>query len=297
MVVFAQDGARSVWRAALSGPHGELVLSTYEAPGELEVWLTDIDGFYGGVGVESSDIQRKLGHGMLSVPARRSGRTLTLKGTIVAPGMNARDLSSRFTSSLLWDGALGNLTVSSDWGELSCAVRIDGAVKTELLSDVGLHFEVPLLAPEPWLYGPEFNTQIFPAGQGTGLRYPLFAQKPKPEGTLHFGDQALPSSVALAHEGNATAYPTYVVQGEWDSGFRLVNSGRVIEYPYQVHSAAPVTVDCHKGAIYIGGFDMSYLLTRREWHSVPARSGFQPRVESLAPSTGWVDVHLRDTYI
>lgn len=287
-------------RVTLTGAHGSLILSTFEDAATddgLEVWVTDLLGWDGGTGVEAADVQRKIGHGMLSYPARRTGRTLTLKGTIIAKALPIRELASRFTSSLLWDGELGALSVESDNGILTCEVRIDGDPKIEYLGDTAFNFEVPLLAPEPWLYGPEFTTQIFPAGQGTGLRYPLFAQKPKPEGTLHFGDQALPSSVALAHEGNATAYPTYVVQGEWDSGFRLVNSGRVIEYPYQVHSAAPVTVDCHKGAIYIGGFDMSYLLARREWHSVPARSGFQPRVESLAPSTGWVDVHLRDTYI
>ena len=48
--------------ARLEGAHGELVLSTDELGEAAEFWLTDLDGFFGGVGVQAHDVQRKIGH-------------------------------------------------------------------------------------------------------------------------------------------------------------------------------------------------------------------------------------------
>ena len=39
-----------------------------------EVWVTGLQGWDGGTGVEAADVQRKIGHGMLlPTPARRTG--------------------------------------------------------------------------------------------------------------------------------------------------------------------------------------------------------------------------------
>ena len=58
-----------------------------------------------------------------------------------------------------------------------------------------------------------------------------------------------------------------------------------------------IDIDCGKGTIIIGGSDQTAELTRRQWHTAPANSPFTVAVEALAPSTGWVDVHFKDTYI
>lgn len=284
-------------RVTLTGAHGSLILTTFEdgaSDDGLEIWVTDLQGWDGGTGVEAADVQRKIGHGMLSYPARRTGRTLTLKGTIIAKGLPIRELASRFTSSLLWDGELGALSVESDNGILTCEVRIDGDPKIEHLGDTAFNFELPLLAPEPWLYGPAVATQIFPAGTSVGLRFNLFA--PDPKGVISFGSQAS-QSAAIAHEGNVTAHPTYIIRGEWSSGFRITNGDRVIEYPYSVITPSPVTIDCTRGTVTINGADHTADLTRRDWHSIPAKSGFAPTIEALAPATGWCDVIVRDTYL
>lgn len=280
--------------AALTGAHGDLVLTAQEESETAEFWLTDLDGFYGGVGVESDDVQRKIGHGTLSNPARRTGRTLTLKGYFEFDSDRTRAVADRFVSGLLYDGSQGELTVQVGELTLSCPVRLDGEIKHSYEGTRAFNLEVPLLAPEPWLYAPTRVYQIFPAGAGTGLRFPLYA--PEPSGILSYGTTP-PQAASIAHEGNATAHPTYRVQGEWASGFRLTAAGRTIEYPYAVTTQAPVEIDCARGRVMISGMDHTYQLTRREWHSCPPRGALTVQVESLAPATGWVDIEFSDTYI
>lgn len=281
--------------ARLTGAHGEVILSTGELPSDAELWLTGLNGWFGGVGVEANDVQRKLGHGMMSNPALRTGRTITLGGYFEFDSDRTRSIADRFVSGILFDGKLGTLTVSIYGLELHTRVRLDGEIKHTYESGMrAFNMEIPLVAPEPWLYAEPRIYQIFPAGAGTGLKYPLFA--PKPAGVLSYGEQA-PQGAAIAHEGNANAYPKYVVQGEWASGFRLTASGNIIEYPYPVHPTANVEIDCATGQVLIAGMDHTYQLTRREWHKAPPHAGFTVEVEALAPSTGWVDVHFKDTYI
>nr|DAS04965.1 MAG TPA: tail protein [Caudoviricetes sp.] len=285
-------------RVELTGAHGSLVLTTFEEPvGDLEVWVTDLAGWVGGVGVESDDAQRKLGHGMVHAPARRTGRTLTLKGSAVSnTGVQVRELADRFVSSLLWDGHLGTLRVATDTLDLTGEVRLDGDVKVEFLGDSAFLFEVPLFAPEPWLYGVPRTYQLYPAGAGVGLRFPLFYPEQPTRGVLSFGSQA-PMTTSIVNEGNVDAYPIYTVRGDWSSGFRITAENRVIEYPYAVLATAPVTIDCARGRLLIGGVDRTSELVSREWHKIPARAGFVPVVQALAPATGWVDVTARSTYI
>ena len=66
------------------------------------------------------------------------------------------------------------------------------------------------------------------------------------------------------------AYPIYTVRGDWSSGFRITAENRVIEYPYSVVATAPVTIDCARGRLLIGGVDRTSELVSREWHKNPA---------------------------
>lgn len=280
--------------AHLTGAHGEMILTAQEDSERAEFWLTDLDGWFGGVGVEAHDVQRKIGHGMMLNPAIRTGRTLTLKGYFYFDSDRTRAVADRFVSGLLYDGKPGTLTVTVGELELSCQVRLDGEIKHAYETTQDFTLEVPLVAPEPWLYGKPITTQIFPSGAGTGLKYPLFF--PEPTGVLSYGAKP-PQGAAITHQGNATAHPKYVVRGEWPSGFRLTSAGRIIEYPYAVTQSSPVTIDCARGQVLIAGMDFTHQLTWRDWHSVPPRAGFTVEVEAPAVSTGWVDIEFRDTYI
>ena len=148
-------------------------------------------------------------------------------------------------------------------------MRLDGEIKHSYDGMRAINFEVPLFAADPFLYGEPIVYQAFPAGSGVGLRYPLYAAEPK--GALFYGQQA-PRYVGATNEGNATAHPTYTIQGEWSSGVRITsNDGKVIEYPYPITTTSPITIDCARGACLIEGRDASNRLSARQWHTIPPR--------------------------
>uniref|UniRef100_A0A7H2BGC2 Uncharacterized protein n=1 Tax=Rothia terrae TaxID=396015 RepID=A0A7H2BGC2_9MICC len=99
------------------------------------------------------------------------------------------------------------------------------------------------------------------------------------------------------NEGNATAYPTITVRGDWPAGFTLTANGKRLTYAAPVHNSTPVVVDCKTGSVLTGDMDKTYQLTERAWLAVDPESTFQPTIRALAPSSGWADVEISSTYI
>lgn len=278
----------------LYGAHGDLVLTNQERE-MVKFALAGLDGFYGGAGVHTEDTQRQLGHGAFPAKVVRTGRFMTLRGNFTFIDDRQRAIAARYLSSLSWDGGVGKLIADYDGLELSCSVRIDGQPLVEHEGANVLKLELPLFAPDPFLYAPARRFQVFPAGAGEGLVYPLFTNSRAPE-NLDWG-AGVPLGGAAANQGNADAHPVYTVHGSWPAGFRITTGASVIEYPSPVHPSNPVRIDNRTGEVMVAGVDQTYRLTRRDWVTVPAGSAIQPRIEALAPSTGWCDVTIRDTYI
>lgn len=288
--------------ATLTSPDGySLVFSNVEDPaGDYQAWLTDVAGFYGGVGVADPGSQRKLGHGFFPAPSLRTGRSLTLSGTIVFKDETFRNTADRFLSGQLWDGGFGTLEVQIAELTLSCQVKLDGEIKHSYHGETALDVQIPLTAPDPFLYAPERLYQVFHAGTGVGLNFPLFSTLKDPSGTpiLDWGKGA-PFSGAFANQGNATAWPKVVVHGSFPHGFRIVEGSRVVEFPSTVHPTAPVEIDMRAGEVMVSGSDHTYKLSRRDWIDIPAQSSILPRIEALSDlqSEGWADFLVRDTYM
>ncbi len=428
--------------ASLSGAHGELILSNREQPNESRFWLTGLDGYFGGVGVNANPVNRSMGHGVFDTRALRAGRVLTLRGRFKFPDDETRLIADRFLSGILWDGEYGVLEVTTGDLVLHTRVRLDGEVRHQYVMNTrNLDIEVPLFASDPFLYAPARRYQVFPAGAGEGLEYNLFTSQGAPVGenlaalsstaksygavqtvdgveyltvdrrvntslpgsfllttvpvtagksykitttvsgdaqgtayavrtnvapgsyqsakyfvmdgtnivvpapvgeadtrtwvvtvppganridifffplhpngqtqagaqtvsvqiwectpTLGWGAGA-PFSGAFANGGNADAHPIYTVHGSWPAGFRITTGSGAIEYPSPVHPSTPVRIDNRTGEVMVGGVDQTYRLTRRDWVTVPAGAAIQPRITALAPSTGWLDVDIKDTYM
>lgn len=428
--------------AILRGAGVEFVLTNRETAGDrVESWLTDVVGWYGGVGVVDGGSQRRLGHGFFPAPSLRTGRELTLSGTLVFQSEADRSIADRFVSGLLWDGEFGELQVTTDDLTLFSQVKLGGEIKHAYLGTSAMEVQIPLTAPDPFLYAPARRYQVFPAGAGEGLEYNLFTSRgaavgenlavlagaaksygtvqvvdgveyltvdrrvntsipgsfvlttvpvtagksykitttvsgdvegtayavrtnvapgayqsskyfvadgtnvvvPAPVGekdtrtwvvtippganrvdvfffplhpngqtqagaqtvsaqvwectpTLGWGAGA-PFSGAFANGGNADAHPVYTVHGSWPAGFRITTGTGAIEYPAPVHPSNPVRIDNRTGEVMVAGVDQTYRLTKRDWVTVPAGSAIQPRIEALAPSTGWLDVDIKDTYM
>lgn len=280
-------------RAELRWGDQVLELTTYENDAEEEHHLTDLQGWYGGVGVYGTQPQRELGHGLFPRPALRTGRALTLKGSLWFREESWRDLADRYVSGILWDGQFGTLTYTVDGLELSTRVRLDGEVKHATKGHQWIDVEVPLSAPDPFLYAPEAQVSITPLGYGEGAR---LATGPFEGDVFRFYGGPPPGGV-LTNQGNAQAWPRFVVRGAWPGGFRISCGRRSIVYPHPVYEQAPLTVDTRVGSVSVRGADQTHLLTRREWFSVPPHGTVTVRIDPYAPSEGWMDAYTRDTYI
>ena len=283
-------------RAVLRGGGVDLVFTTREdttAPEEF--WLKDLKGWYGGGGGHADDTQRTLGHGLFAASALRTGRALTLTGVMLFSTDEDRLLADRFLSGLLWDGGFGELEVTTGDLTLSTRVRLDGEINHEYHGTHGVDIQVPLLAPDPFLYGEEQTVQIYPGGSGVGLRFPVATGDPRVVG---FG-AANPNTLAVVtNRGNADAHPTVTVAGDWPSGFTLTaDTGETIEYPVPVWSQAPVTVDNGRGTIMQSGMDQSARATRRQWVGIPPGGTRSWVVKALQPGDGYATIIHRDTYI
>lgn len=283
-------------RAILAGPWGDMVFSNREEIGaEVEAHLTNLKGWFGGVGVDAAKTQRTLGHGLFTSPVLRTGRSLTLEGYLHFQSDADRLVADRFVSGLLWDGAQGTLTVETGDLTLMAVVQLDGEISHAYTGLQGITVQVPLLAPDPFLYGDEQAVQIYPGGSGVGLRFPLATGD---SAVVGFGAANPNTRAVITNRGNAESHPLIVVAGDWPSGFVLVaDTGETIEFPVPVWSQAPVTVDNGRGTIMQSGMDQSARATRRQWVGIPPGGTRSWVVKALQPGDGYATIIHRDTYI
>lgn len=160
----------------LIGSHGSFVLTNRE-DALPRLWLTGLDGWFGGVGVSADDTQRTLGHGLFPEISVRTGRVLTLRGRLIFSDDTSRLVADRFISGILGSGEYGELRVTTADLTLSSYVRLDGEVKHSYVkkNTREAEVEIPLLASDPFLYAPARMVQVYPSGAGVGLRYPFFS--------------------------------------------------------------------------------------------------------------------------
>ena len=285
---------RSYRKAVLSSSYGSLVFSSREIASELEAWLVDVKGWYGGVGVTESGPQRSLGHGAFPQRRRRTARAITLTGIVHVDDHETRDLADRVLSGALWEGEPGTLTVTHGNSVLSAVVELDGEIGHVYNGENAIDLQVPLSAPDPFLYGSRKESQLIIPGVGEGLKWGsgLFEA-----GHLRWGG-GRKSSPRLSNEGNAEAWPTFIVRGNFPEGFSIVTGGRSVEWAGAVTMQAPAVVDFGSGTVTVGDRDVSHMLVRRQWMPIPPGGSITPRFRPRSSfSEGWADVAWTDTYI
>lgn len=306
MTSWSDVDGRKVRAVTLEWGGGQNLTLTNDEPFEedegTQFWFQELDGWYGGVDVHADNTQRTLGHGLFPSASLRTGRVLSLAGLMQYASEQDRNTGLRFVSGILGDGDFGTLTVELEDGPtLYSTVKLDGAIKS---TEYGLDmhdFTVPLIAADPFLYSRPVTLQLFPAGSGIGIRYPLFsaAAMDGVAGNVSWGKPNPNVKAVLTNRGNATSHPEFRIVGDWPGGFVLTDdTGRSIEYPVPVTPRAPVTIDCAEGALYQGGYDQSYRCVSRSWFDIGPRAGASYRVSSLqSTNAGWVEVTHRDTYL
>ncbi|MFI8597692.1 hypothetical protein ACIGDM_10300 [Rothia koreensis] len=267
---------------------------------ETQVWIKEVDGWLGGVDVHAENTQRTLSHGLFPAPSLRTGRTMTLEGYLFFSGERDRTIAERFISGILGDGEFGSLVYEVEGARaLSSTVKLDGAIKVTYYQLDTLEFQIPLIAADPFLYGEDQRFQVYPAGYGIGLRYPLFGStEGGVEEVISYGTANPNTKAVIENRGNATAYPLIRIVGDMPSGFVLHDSaGHTIEYRSPVWTQSPVEVNNHDGAIYQNNLDQSARATRRQWFNIPAGGTNTVRITALQSGDGYADIIHNDTYL
>lgn len=244
--------------------------------------LTDLDGYFGGVGVRSNDTDR-MDSGVFGGPVFRSGREITVSGAVDCESVTeaervARELSGMFGPT---DGgdSYGTLRAVRHPFDLTAEVRLDGKPTIAVTRDrfggrAGriVTWQIPLYAPDPRLYGPAKEYIATPPGDDYGLDWPLFG-----DGLLDWGEiQGV--NPAIWNNGNAPAFPSIVVSGTIPSGFQLGDgTGNWLIWQNMVTPSSPVVFDFSTHQVLVNGSDQTASLSRRDWWSIPPESAISLR--------------------
>lgn len=280
----------AVTEAVLEWSTGRVGFLTDPGPAPRARYIvTDIAGWYGGVGV-SGETSTRIGHGVIAGRKWRTQRALTLKGHVEVTDPAERDRVMRELSGVLWSGLEGTLTATVDGLTLSCPVTLDGEPGIVPFGVSSVTVQLPLTSSDPWLFGEERTVFLRPVGSGIGLEYPLFGG-----GALRYGT-AIAADDTVTNGGTATAYPSYLVVGDLPGGFRITEGGRTVEWPWPVVMEAPVQIES-TGSVWIGEANVTARATIRQWMPIEAGATIAPRLYALQGGDGWCEVHQRDTYI
>ena len=259
--------------------------------------IESFDGWYGGVSASvTPDLKRFRRHGQFPAPTIRGARKMDLVLTWheSVGGTEAYTAFSRLASAVAWDTGPYLMRVDDAGFVLETYVQLDGELSHQPVGDPSsesaFRVKVPLTAVDPFLYAPTRVFTTAPIGSGIGLEYPIAAT-----GVVMFGSGAAASDTA-SNRGTATAWPKYVINGNFPGGVRITTGRDVVEYPWPIVRGTPLTVDM-AGSITLRGGDVTHRATRRDWTPIPPGGRITPSLAPLQGGDGWLEVHVRDTYI
>lgn len=256
--------------------------------------LVDMSGWYGGVSVRQ-ELPARLGHGLYGGMLRDGGRHLTLVVEHDADAPVGHALN-RMLSGLGRQGVESDLTVSTPDGlTLACRVRLEDSPTPDHVTQRLTRWTLPLVAPDPCLYGPAQSVRVSTPAADYGLDWPLFANGD----VLTWGSGAdLTVSGWIVNAGNAAAWPVVTVYGDFPSGVSVGDgSGRTVTFAGIVTPQAPLVLDFAAHTATVGGEDRSHMLTGRGFFQAPPGGVLRPVLRAAGVGSGYADVQVRSTYM
>lgn len=271
-----------------------------ESQGLLHV--ENLEGWYGGVGATTPVISLAGQHGAYLSPTLRGTRSLTLTLTWVSsvdPSNLAYTRFSRFASGLAWDKGPYRMTVTEGDAVLWTDVHLDGEIQHHPInasSESAFRVMIPLKA-DSFLYGPDRTTFLTPEGTGVGLEYDLFTNTEGEDPILTYGEY-IDIDEYVVNLGNATAYPSFLVVGDFPGGVGISAGRGTLEYPWPLTREAPLQIDA-SGSAWIGATNVTSRLSQRDFSEFQLRpgSGIAPAMYAIQGGSGYCEMHAWDTYI
>lgn len=174
------------------------------------------------------------------------------------------------TGETQWVTFYSNMDVQTNSGFRYIRAALGGRITWTQVTDTYAQWRFDLYAADPRQYGGLHTTTLFPIeAAGVGLYYPLM----HPDHMVldyNLDERAVPRNAVLNNEGNEEAWPVFKVYGNFATGFSIKTSTKTITYSGGTSLVTPVVIDTFAGTAMFGSGDRSYLLTRRDWMSIPA---------------------------
>lgn len=231
----------------------------------------DISGWDDPPDARSQFVARQQASGSFDAPVYDDNRVISFTGTVVAPTRALQRSAALILGRLARALRLGtNLTGHDEDGDKTVWGRRAPSWKMTSLGPLGWKYQVQIVCPDPYKYGPErtFTTGLPSPGSG-GLVFPLFDGT----GMLEFGTSGDSGRITLSNPGTDDAWPVFTVTGPVLGGLSItdVASGRQIVYAGDVPDGANLLIiDAQAGRATLNGADRTGELTVKQWFPVPS---------------------------
>lgn len=240
--------------------------------------LTDIDGWWGGIGTRSYAVERVRGDGSHDGPLYLQGRQVTLTGNVTAQTSDGLQAAMDVVAGLLMQGdRTGTLVVSETTrGQaLQAGCRVSTQPRAKRIAELVATWEVPLFCADPLRYGPTLTATIGLPVAGAGISYPITYP-------LSYGTPTGTGQIVLSNPGTSDTPIVFTVTGSLPSGFSISVGAQQLVYPVAVPTGQPVVIDTGAGTVLVEGTaDRRVNLTQADWIQVPSRSSLTVQFTSL----------------
>lgn len=308
MITTRGEGAVPTPFGPLAGP----VVVTLEAPGHplltfnsatpddfgVEWWLGELDGFEF-PDVEVTTLPRAGRDGVWLAPSWMRARTVTLRGTLVAPDLaTAQQAVNRLAALAALQRSAGVLAVyEHDATQLD--VRLAGRVRFDRSLAEGRHveFEVPLVAADPRRYGlveqsVTFGTEAAEAA-GDGFEFDL-------ELDFEFGSEGVITGGTLVDvAGTIATPPHFTFRGPCaQPSIANLTTGETWRWSGSLLAGERLEVDVDAATVLLNGTGNRYYLVHPSsvwWLLLPGRNVLS--YAAAGAGTGDVTVKWRPAWL
>lgn len=188
------------------------------------------------------------------------GRTITVEGYYATSSVEDTDLMMRRLRGMA--GRLVPVTVQKGAGiALSCDAELRSMTVDEYRYRGKAAFQLGLLAPSPYLYGPLHSQTVGVPTDGEGITDPLL--EPLSEGEVGESGRA-----AITGSGFAPTHLVVKITGGLSEGVRIhcVETGEAVEFHRRINQDETMVFDFdNERVLFQNQSDLSMFLTEENW--------------------------------
>mgnify|MGYP002656876044 FL=1 len=188
------------------------------------------------------------------------GRTITVNGYCSTGTVEDTDEMMRRLRGMA--GRLLPVTVQKGAGEaLSCDAELRSMTVDEYRYRGKAAFQIGLLAPTPYLYGPLLSQTVGVPTDGEGITDPLLDP-------LTEGEVGNPGRVAITGSGFAPTHLVVKISGGLSEGVRIhcIETGEAVEFHRQINADETMVFDFdNERVLFQNQSDLSMFLTEENW--------------------------------